>query len=113
VRSHIPRSLSSPVLLHNGFVTGACTYLPTNAIDGCPVAQLAAAAAKEWSDRIDSVEKVRVVCMLTRHAGDCKDPEFLTRLQAQSWEIPICEVTVSGQVRPERRPEPPGAAARW
>jgi len=80
---------------------------------GCPVAQLAAAAAKEWSDRIDSVEKVRVVCMLTRHAGDCKDPEFLTRLQAQSWEIPICEVTISGQVRPERRPEPPGAAARW
>ncbi len=74
---------------------------------GRPVAQLASAAARNWSDRIDSVEKVRVVCMLTRFATDCKEPEYRDYLKVPSWEIPICEVTLcaekgAGSLQPTR-----------
>ncbi len=63
------------------------------ASQGCAVAQLSSSAAKEWADRLDAIEEVRIVCILVRKASDCQAPDYQAKLKVETWEIPICEVT--------------------
>ncbi len=62
-----------------------------SAQSGTPVAQLAAAAAKQWVPRLQEIESVRILCILRRFASDCKESEYRDAIKVSRWEIPICE----------------------
>ena len=62
---------------------------------GTPVARLSSAAYQKWVSRVNAIEQVRVVCLLTRLATDCKDPVYQPLLKTPVWQIPICEFVVS------------------
>jgi len=61
---------------------------------GTPVARLSSAAYQKWISRVNAIEQVRVVCLLTRLAMDCKDPIYQPRLKVPDWQIPICEFVI-------------------
>lgn len=61
---------------------------------GIPIARLSSAAYQKWASRVNAIEQVRVVCLLTRLATDCKDPDYQALLKVPAWQIPICEFVV-------------------
>ena len=62
---------------------------------GTAVAQFSADAAKRWRDRLSTIERVRVVCMIARLRGDCRESEYSLQLRTDKWEIPVCELAVA------------------
>ncbi len=59
------------------------------------VARLSASATGRWTPRLAAIESVRVVCMVVRHRTDIHDPAYQPRIQAEQWEIPICEARIA------------------
>jgi len=62
---------------------------------GTVVAQFSADAAKRWRDRLSTIERARVVCMIARLRGDCRESEYSLQLRTDKWEIPVCELAVA------------------
>ena len=58
---------------------------------GKVVAQLSAKATKEWTHRLPQVIEVRLLGSYTRVRSDVEE-NYAARLQADEWEVPICEV---------------------
>ncbi len=65
--------------------------LLTDCQDNC-VARLSATAEKIWSARLDAVVEISILAIYIRLRGDVKDPAYLSRIQSDQWEIPICEI---------------------
>lgn len=59
--------------------------------NGLAVARLSQAAEAQWRERIDRIEKITVIAMVRRRAGDSK-PDFRGRLRCRGWEVPVVEV---------------------
>ena len=59
---------------------------------GTVVGKLSKDAAGRWRSRLESVELVRVLGMVTRIAEDEVAREYRDRIAVQSWEFPILEV---------------------
>ncbi len=61
--------------------------------DGCCVARLSKEGVARWSHRLDQIQELRVVALLRR---DCDDPneEFLGRIKADHWELPVLEAVL-------------------
>ena len=49
-------------------------------------------AAREWLPRLETVESVRVLGLVTRVAEDEQAREYRERIAVPSWEFPILEV---------------------
>ena len=61
---------------------------------GTVVAQFSVGAAERWRDRLSIVDRVRVVCMITRQRTDCRESDYNARLRVDRWEIPVCELGI-------------------
>ena len=59
---------------------------------GTWVGMLSSAAARRWLPRLEAVETVRVLCLVTRVAEDEQAHEYRQRIAVPSWELPILEV---------------------
>ena len=62
-----------------------------DAQDNC-VATLSSMGCMQWCSRLESVLEISVLAMYTRLRTDVKEPDYLKKIRADGWEIPICEV---------------------
>ncbi|MBU3949602.1 MAG: RecQ family ATP-dependent DNA helicase [Proteobacteria bacterium] len=60
--------------------------------DGVAVAQLSKDAAKDWRDKVHTIEKITVLGLVTRKAADVQ-PEYKANVRCSQWEIPIVEIS--------------------
>ncbi|NIA05186.1 MAG: ATP-binding domain-containing protein, partial [Proteobacteria bacterium] len=60
-----------------------------------PVAALSQKAAAEWRGRLDTVETIRVLAMVSRTREDGA-PEFRKRYRTERWEVPVVEILTAG-----------------
>jgi ATP-dependent DNA helicase RecQ len=59
--------------------------------DGDCIAKLSATACRRMAAKIGEIETVRVIAMLERDRCD-PDEEFISRIKADRWEVPVLEV---------------------
>ncbi|MEI8122175.1 MAG: RecQ family ATP-dependent DNA helicase [bacterium] len=64
--------------------------------NGETIAQLSASARKEWSGRLSEIVEVRLLGSCIRLRSDVVDENYVGRLRADEWEVPICEVVSRG-----------------
>ncbi|MGD9135902.1 MAG: RecQ family ATP-dependent DNA helicase [Desulfobacterales bacterium] len=62
--------------------------------DGCCVAKLSNEGVHKWSQRLDQILELRVVALLRRERDDPNE-EFINRIKADQWELPILEAVYS------------------
>jgi ATP-dependent DNA helicase RecQ len=62
--------------------------------DGCCVAKLSKEGAARWAPRLNQLQELRVVALLRRDRDD-PDEEFINRIRADQWELPILEAVYS------------------
>ena len=62
--------------------------------DGCCVAKLSNEGVTKWSQRLDQIQELRVVALLQRNRDDPSE-DFINRIKADQWELPILEVIYS------------------
>lgn len=55
--------------------------------------RLSADAARRWGQRLDTIETVRVLAMLTREQVD-PDPSYRRQIKTHRWELPVLEVVL-------------------
>ena len=70
--------------------------------NGETIAQLSASARKEWSGRLSEIVEVRLLGSCIRLRSDVVDENYVGRLRADEWEVPICEVVSRGVGRSKR-----------
>ena len=58
---------------------------------GHPVVQLSKAAVEKWRARLPFIERITVLAMVGRYAGDSGD-DYRDRCTCPQWEIPLAEV---------------------
>jgi len=59
--------------------------------DGHTVAHLSARATREWRNRLNQIESIRVVAMVRRTREDSQE-EYRDRCQSDHWEVPLAEL---------------------
>jgi len=57
------------------------------------IAKLSQGAYEKWTDRVASVDSLRVTAIVTREAADCADPNYAALLRVPAWGVPLAEVT--------------------
>lgn len=73
-------------------------------IQGCSVARLSKKASDRWRNRLDGVERIRVLAMVRRHSDDSGE-EYRSRCQCDQWEVPVAEVVYRVRCKEEWYPE--------
>jgi ATP-dependent DNA helicase RecQ len=58
--------------------------------DGCCVAKLSNEGVNKWSKRLGQIQELRVVALLRRDRDDPNE-DFINRIKADQWELPILE----------------------
>ena len=58
--------------------------------DGCCVAKLSNEGVANWSPRLGRIQELRVVALLRRDRDDPNE-DFINRIKADQWELPILE----------------------
>jgi ATP-dependent DNA helicase RecQ len=58
--------------------------------DGCCVAKLSNEGVNKWSKRLGRIQELRVIALLRRDRGDPNE-DFINRIKADQWELPILE----------------------
>ena len=62
--------------------------------DGCCVAKLSKEGAAKWSQRLNQIQELRVVALLRRNREDPNE-DFISRIKAERWELPVLEAVYS------------------
>jgi len=62
--------------------------------DGCCVAKLSKEGAAKWSQRLNQIQELRVVALLRRDRDDPNE-DFISRIKADHWELPVLEAVYS------------------
>ncbi|SMC80936.1 ATP-dependent DNA helicase RecQ [Desulfocicer vacuolatum DSM 3385] len=77
--------------------TPAMTFLCT--LKGVPVAAMSREARHQWAQKQDEVKEIKIIAMVQRKKNDCQ-PDFISKIACEKWEIPIVEIRLSIKIFP-------------